>query len=190
MIEKILNLQSIITACELPDELKKKMRALRTMDPTLDVSVSETGKISIKYDSNKTCVIFRDLCYLVYQIPRELFTIKMTRDTYEKLGKKQKDEVGCLIRYRRHVLKGPYYVKYWIHRGLVIILSYGDKSNTNCEALLKWIRPTLKNSKTDKRGQKDETEKGIFVQFYSPILCSFKILSLEIRYLVKYVLIF
>lgn len=81
MIEKIVNLQSVITACELPGELKKKMRALRTMDPTLDVSVSETGKISIKYDSNKTRVIFRDLCYLVYQIPRELFTIKMTRDT-------------------------------------------------------------------------------------------------------------
>lgn len=169
MIKDMLNLQSLMTACEMSDKLKTDLKALQTMDPTLDVSVSETGKISIKYDASKTFASFRYLCHLVFQIPRELCTIQVTKETYDKLGKKQKDERGCLIRYRRHVLKGPYYVKCWIHRCLVIILSYGDKSNTNCEALLKWIRPTLKHPKNDKRGQKDGTEKGtsVILQFYS-----------------------
>lgn len=162
IINNLLNLQSLITTCELPDKLKTELKALQIMDPTLDVSVSKTGKISIKYDASKTYVSFRHLCHLVFQIPRELCTIQVTKETY---GKKQKDERGCLIRYRRHVPKGPYYVKCWIHRCLVIILSYGDKSNTNCEALLKWIRPTLKHSKTDQKGQKDGTQEGIILQF-------------------------
>lgn len=160
MIKDMLNIQSLITTCELPDKLKTELKALQTIDPTLDVRVSETGKISIKYDASKTFACFRHLCHLVFQIPRELYTIQVTKETCDTLGKKQKDERGCLIRYRRHVLKGPYYVKCWIHRCLVIILSYGDKSNTNCEALLKWIRPTLKNSKNDKRGQKHGAEEG------------------------------
>lgn len=166
MINDQLNLQSLITACELPDKLKTELKALQTMNPTLDVCVSKTGKISIKYDASKTCVSFRHLCHLVFQIPRELCTIQVTKETYDKLEKKQKDERGCLIRYRRHVLQGPYYVKCWIHRCLVIILSYGDKSNTNCDALLKWIRPTLKHSKKDQKSRKDETQEGIILQFY------------------------
>lgn len=167
MINDLLNLQSLITACELPDKLKTELKAFQTTDPTLDVCVSKTGKISIKCNARKTCVSFRHLCQMVFQIPRELCTIHVTKETYDKLEKKQKDESGCLIRYCRHVLKGPYYVKCWIHRCLVIILSYGDKSNTNCEALLKWIRPTLKHSKKDQKSQKDETQEGIILQFYS-----------------------
>lgn len=44
MINDQLNLQSLITACELPDKLKTELKALQTMNPTLDVCVSKLGK--------------------------------------------------------------------------------------------------------------------------------------------------
>uniref|UniRef100_A0A8W8K1W2 Macro domain-containing protein n=1 Tax=Magallana gigas TaxID=29159 RepID=A0A8W8K1W2_MAGGI len=133
-------IRSLITACELPADVEEKLKALQTFDQTFNIFVSETGKISLKYNKSKTRVSFQDMCRLIFEIPRTNFTTQVKKETFEKLARKQKDSKGCLVRYQRHNLKGPYYIQCWIHKCLVIILAYGDKSNTNCEALLTWIK--------------------------------------------------
>lgn len=47
------NIQSLITACDLPADIEQKIKALQTFDPTFNIFVSETGKISLKYDKSK-----------------------------------------------------------------------------------------------------------------------------------------
>lgn len=133
--------------------------------------MSETGKISLKYDKSKTSVSFQDMCRLIFEIPRTRFTTQVKKETFEKLARKQKDSKGCLIRYRRHNLKGPYYVQCWIHKCLVIILAYGDKSNTNCEALLTWIkskgqRETAEEVSPDGTEPSDSKNKNYKTVFY------------------------
>lgn len=144
------NLQSLITACDIPANLEKKLKALQTIDHAFNIFVSETGKLSLKYDNSKTRISLQYMCHLIFEIPRINFTTQVKVETFEKLARKQKDSKGCLIRYRRHDLEGPYYIQCWIHKCLIIILAYGDKSNTSCAALLTWIKPKGKH----------ETEEG------------------------------
>lgn len=89
------------------------------------------------------------MCRLIFKIPRINFTTQVKKETFEKLSRKQKESKGCVIRYRRHDLVGPYYVQCWIHKCLIIILAYGDKSNTSCEALLTWIKSKGKHETAD-----------------------------------------
>lgn len=156
--ENETNIRSLITACDLPPYLEEKLKALQTFDQTFNIFVSETGKISLKYDKSKTSVSFQNMCRLIFEIPRTNFTTQVKKETFEKLARKQTDSKGCLIRYRRHNLKGPYYVQCWIHKCLIIILAYGDKSNTNCEALLTWIKS---------KGQHETAEGDHFITAFN-----------------------
>lgn len=149
------NIQSLITACDLPADIEQKIKALQTFDPTFNIFVSETGKISLKYDKSKTITTTQNMCRLIFGIPRTDFTSRVKEETFEKLARKQEDSNGCLIRYRGHDPEGPYYVQCWIHKCLIIILAYGDKSNTSCEALLTWIK-----SKGKQKTSKEVSPEG------------------------------
>ncbi|XP_065935359.1 uncharacterized protein [Magallana gigas] len=143
------NVESIITDCDSPADLEEQLKALQTFDPTFNIFALETGKFSLKYDKSKTTVLLQNMCRLIFKIPRINFTTQVKKETFEKLSRKQKESKGCVIRYRRHDLVGPYYVQCWIHKCLIIILAYGDKSNTSCEALLTWIKSKGKHETAD-----------------------------------------
>lgn len=143
------NVESIITDCDLPADLEEQLKALQTFDPTFNNFALETGKFSLKYDKSKTTVPLQNMCRLIFKIPRINFTTQVKKETFEKFSRKQKESKGCVIRYRRHDLVGPYYVQCWIHKCLIIILAYGDKSNTSCEALLTWIKSKGKHETAD-----------------------------------------
>lgn len=170
------NIQSLITACDLPADLEKKIKALQTFDPTFNVFVSETGKISLKYDKSKTITTMQNMCRLIFGTPRTNFTSQVKEETFEKLARKQENSNGCLIRYRGHDPEGPYYVQCWIHKCLIIILAYGDKSSTSCEALLTWIKS---------KGQHETAEGDHFITY-----TNYLVYIIVIKYLRKLIRIF
>ncbi|XP_061196800.1 uncharacterized protein LOC133205077 [Saccostrea echinata] len=148
----------LVNTIELPSSLKKEFDALQMIVPTLNIRLSESGEILIRYFDEKQFML-RNICTLISKIPRDSKRISnslnVSKADLDKFIHEEQTSKTCLVRYHRYMDQEPLYVFCWIHRHLVIILSYGNATNTSCDALLKWIPCGLE--KKDGTSEKEYT---------------------------------
>lgn len=135
--------QRIFSVLKLSHSLRKELEALQTIDPAIDVRLSDIGEITLTNDPNKHHITSQLFSSLMSKIPRECesLTIKrqLTKETLDDFIEEQQSSKSCLIRYHRHMKQEPAYVFCWIHRHLIIVLSRGGETCTGCGSRLEWI---------------------------------------------------
>jgi hypothetical protein len=140
-LQNIDHNQKIFNELELSRPLRKEFKALQTIDPAIDVRLSDTGEVTLTYEHNVT---YKLLCSLISKIPKrsESLPIKrqLTKEMLDEFIDEQQSSKSCLIRYHRHIKKEPAYEFCWIHRHLIIMLSRGGEACTSCDSRLEWIK--------------------------------------------------